>query len=214
LSAGCVEAGSWCSRRLAELQRRAGRRGRGSDCCHRPLMPLVRRPILPPVRPPTRPPTHARREEERRRAARYSVRQEAERRAAAEELSRRRMGWVYDVAARMGLGEAATAAALGMESSVSGSMDEDDGYAGFRKLGKRRTRSNPAVEAALARAARRRSAGLPSLSSYSSMDSGDEGGWGTEGEGSGSSGSEYEGVPAERAMVRVGAGAQKPVWQK
>jgi ferredoxin/DnaJ-domain-containing protein 1 len=73
----------------------------------------------------------------RERAARYSKAQAAARAAAAEALAQRQSGWFDDLVQKLGVADAAARMKQSVESSVTGSMSEDE-YDGYRKVGKRK----------------------------------------------------------------------------
>lgn len=80
------------------------------------------------------------REEKRKakeRAARYSRAQAAARAAAAEALAQKQYGWFDDLAKKFGIEDAATRLKQSMESSVMGSMSDEE-YDSYRRVGKRK----------------------------------------------------------------------------
>lgn len=71
------------------------------------------------------------------RAARYSKAQGAARAAAAEALARKQTGWFDSFAKKLGIDDAATRMQQAMQSSVSGSMSDDE-YDSYQRVGKRK----------------------------------------------------------------------------
>lgn len=73
----------------------------------------------------------------RERAARYSKAQAAARAAAAEALAKRQYGWFDDLVQKLGVADAAARMRESVESSVTGSLSEDE-YDGYNRVGKRK----------------------------------------------------------------------------
>ena len=82
---------------------------------------------------------------QREKAAFYSRAQAAARAAAAEALAKQQMGWFDEIAQKFGVADAAERMKQSVQSSVSGSMSEDE-YDAYARVGKRKRARKPAED--------------------------------------------------------------------
>lgn len=86
------------------------------------------------------------REERRKkaeRAAKYSAAQTATRAAAAADLMRQQQGWFSTIADKLGINGAAARMYASMDEAVYGSSSEDDEFAGYQRVGRRKRAMRP-----------------------------------------------------------------------
>jgi hypothetical protein len=79
------------------------------------------------------------RQKARERAARYSKAAAAARAAAAEALAQKQEGWFDSLAKKLGIDDATARMQEAMQSTVMGSMSEDE-YESYQRVGKRKRR--------------------------------------------------------------------------
>ena len=79
---------------------------------------------------------------QREKAAFYSRAQAAARAAAAEALARKQMGWFDEIVQKFGVADAAERMKQSVQSSVTGSLSEDE-YEAYARVGKRKRAKRP-----------------------------------------------------------------------